>query len=568
MTDKPVSDSEQPQATPPKNYFPWIVLFVAGMLLIALNFFDRVLAEAINLDPGVRNLASFALPLVVMTMIGGWYLLRRSRGLNLKTLLAVLAVLSPVIFFVLFQPVFGGNANVERFEPRFWGGAKEIAVKPAESKTSRLEITTEYDFPQFLGRDRNGTVDNVKLASWKDSAPELLWKQSVGDAWSGFAVVNGYAITQEQRDDSECVVCYEVETGNTVWTYSATRRHEDFLSMGRVGPRATPTVHNGKVYTVSGTGVVDCLSGEDGSLVWSFDVPKEMGIEQVPQTNSRGQAFTQENSTLSWGRSQSPLVVGNVLVVPGGGVAKPVEPDAEVADIRVEAPGSTLVGIDLETGKEVWRGGDRSIAYGSPILATIAGVNQILLICETHCVSHDPDSGEELWSFSWPGGSDGPANCSQVTVVDDKTLMLSKGYSIGAQVIELENDEGKLVPVPQARDPRVLKTKFSNPVIHNGFAYAISARFLDCVDAKTLQRKWRRRGFGTGQVLLVGDKLLIHAETGKLFLAEANPEEYVDLGSIDTIDGTCWNTITLYKDLALVRSEQEAACYRLPIVKP
>jgi len=150
-------------------------------------------------------------------------------------------------------------------------------------------------------------------------------------------------------------------------------------------------------------------------------------------------------------------------------------------------------------------------------------------------------------------------------VIDDTTLMLSKGYSIGAQVIELENDSGNLVPVPLARDPRVIKTKFSNPVIHNGFSYAISSRFLECVEAKTLKRKWRRRGFGTGQVLLVGDKLLIHAETGKLAIAEANPEEYVELGSIDTIQGTCWNTITLYKDLVLVRSEKEAACFRLPL---
>ena len=568
MTNQPETKPKQPEAAAPKSYFPWMVLLVAGLLLIALNFFDAALSEAINLDPGVRNLASFALPFVALTMIGAWYLIRRSKSFNLKTLFAVLAFISPVIFFVLFQPVFGGNANVERFEPRFWGGTKEIAIKPAESKTSRLEVTTEYDFPQFLGPDRNGAVNNVQLASWKDSPPELLWKQPVGDAWSGFAVVNGYAITQEQRDDTECVVCYEIETGNTVWTYSVTRRHEDFLSMGRVGPRATPTIHDGKVYTVSGTGVVDCINGEDGSLIWSFDVPKEMGIEQVVRTNSRGFEFTQENSTLSWGRSQSPLVVGNVLVVAGGGIAKPKVPGAEVADIRVEAPGATLVGIDLETGEEVWRGGDRSIAYGSPILATNAGVKQILLICETHCVSHDPDSGEELWSFSWPGGSDGPANCSQVTVVDDKTLMLSKGCSIGAQVIDIENDEGKLVPVAQARDPRVLKTKFSNPVVHNGFAYAISARFMECVDAKTLERKWRRRGYGTGQVLLVGDKLLIHAETGKLFLAEANPEKYVDLGSVDTIEGTCWNTITLYKDLVLVRSEKEAACYRLPIVEP
>ena len=246
-----MSDYPEPEITktPPRTtYFPWVVVVVVGGLLVALNFFDEQLAEAFNLDPGVRNLASFALPLVALTLIGGWYLVCCARSLNLKTIVAALAVLSPAGFFVLFQPVFGGNANLERFEPRFWGGGNEIAIKPAESTTSKLETTTEFDFPQFLGPDRDGIVRNVNLAWWDQVQPELLWKQPVGDAWSGFAVVNGYAITQEQRDDLECVVCYEIETGKTVWSYSKARRHEDFTSFGRVGPRATPTIYKGKVY--------------------------------------------------------------------------------------------------------------------------------------------------------------------------------------------------------------------------------------------------------------------------------------------------------------------------------
>ena len=565
MTDETSPYAKQLQPAKPRPYFPWVVLVVVVALLFGLNFFDDQLAEAVNMDPGVRNLATFFLPLIALTSIGLWYLIRRDRSWNLGTVLAVLALLSPVAFFALFQPVFGGNANLERFEPRFWDEGNEIAVKPAESTTSRLDSITEFDFPQFQGLNRDGTVENVALASWKIKQPELLWKQPVGEAWSGFAVVNGYAITQEQRDDLECVVCYEIETGNTVWNYSVVRRHEDYIGFGRVGPRATPSIHEGKVYAVSGTGVIDCIDGENGTLIWSFDVPKEMGIEQIPKTNSRGLAFTQENSTLTWGRSQSPLIFDGMLILPGGGIAAAPNPDAEVSDKRVEEPGSTLIAIDIETGEEIWRGGDRSIAYGSPILANLAGVEQILMVSEDHCVSHDPKTGKELWSFSWPGGSDGPANCSQVTVLDDKTLMLTKGYATGAQVIELENDEGRLIPVPLARDPRVLKTKFSNPVVKDGFAYAISDRFVECVDTKTLKKQWRRRGFGTGQLLLVGDKLLVHAESGKLSLAEATPEEYVDLGSIDTVEGTCWNTFAIYNDLVLVRSEKEAACFRLPL---
>ena len=567
MTDENSSTPKKLSTDSTRTWFPWVVLVVVGLLLIVLNLFDDALEQSVNLDPGVRNLATFMLPLAAATLIGIWYLVRHARSFNFKAILAMIAVLAPVGFFVLFQPVFGGNANLIKFDPRFWGGVKEIAVKPAETKTSRLATTTEFDFPQFLGPNRNGVVSNIELDSWETTKPELLWKQPIGDAWSGFAVVNGYAITQEQRDDKEFVVCYEIETGNTVWDYSAVRRHEDFSSMGRVGPRATPSIHEGKVYTIGGTGVIDCLNGEDGSLIWSWDIPKEMGIEQVAQTNSRGFAFSQENSTLSWGRSQSPLIIDDLLIVAGGGIAVEPESVAEVPDMRVEAPGATLVAINVESGEEVWRGGDRSIAYGSPVVASVAGKEQILMVGEDHCVAHDPKTGEEFWSFSWPGGSNGPANCSQVTIVDADTILLSKGYSTGAQVITVENEDGNLIPVPGARDPRALKTKFSNPVIYEGNAYSITDRFLECVDAKTLESKWRRRGFGTGQLLLVGDKLLVHSETGTLTLVEATPEKYQELGSIRTINGTCWNTLTIYKDLVLVRSEQEAACFRVPLVE-
>ncbi len=561
---------DSPSATP-NAYFPWVVIAVVGVMLVILNVFDEYLAEAVNLDPGVRNLASLGLPLVAMMLVGGWYLFRRARNFNLATILATVCLIAPVVFMVLFQPVFGGNANVERFEPRFWGIRKAIVAKSAESKTSRLRTTTEFDFPQFLGPDRDGRVKNVNLASWNGVDPTLLWKQPVGEAWSGFAVVNGYAITQEQRENKECVVCYEIETGNTVWNYSVARRHEDFRGFGRVGPRATPTIHDGKVYAASGTGVLDCLNGEDGTLIWSFDVPAAVGIEQVAQANSHGLEFSQENSTMIWGRSPSPLIIDNLLIVPAGGIARndsnDEKPNSDVANKRVNSSGATLIAIDVLSGEEVWRGGDRMIAYGSPVLATVAGVPQILLIAEDHCVSHDPETGKELWSFPWAGDSSGAANCSQVTIIDDETILLSKGYSTGTQVLTFENIDGKQTPIAAAKDPRALKTKFSNPVIYNGHAYAIADRFLECVDAKTLQRKWRRRGFGTGQLLLVGDKLLVHAETGKLALVEATPDEYRELGSIETISGTCWNTLAISKDLVLVRSDTEAACYRIPLAE-
>lgn len=558
MTD--VEDSVETKTNSPRFTYPLLVLVVVGLILAGLHLFDSTLAELINLDPGVKHLATFALPLVAIFLISAWFLFRRCSGFGLGTLLAVLGMLSPFLLLVLFQPVFGGNANIVAMEPRFWGQEKEIAVEAAAVSISPLANPSPFAFPQFLGPNRDGKVLNLQLASWEQSQPELLWKQNVGEAWSGFVAANGFAITQEQRGPTECVVCYEIETGKTVWNYTVDRRHEDYRGFGRMGPRATPTIHDGKVYAVSGTGVLDCLDGESGTLIWSRDVPESVGITQASYTNRHGLAFSQEESSLIWGRSSSPLIVGDKVIVPGGGMF-----DAKKQPIDDSA--ATLIALDCETGEEVWRGGSRMVAYGSPSLATVAGVTQILLTAEDHAVGHDPETGAELWSFPWPGDSSGSANCSQVTVLDADQLLVSKGYATGAQVIKLKRlEDGSLEPVAGIADPRALKTKLSNPVVQDKHAYAISDRFLECVELETLRRVWRRRGYGTGQLLLVGDKLLVHSEDGELTLVEAQPDEFVQLGVVDkTVAGSCWNTLCIYNDLVLVRSEQEAACFRIPL---
>jgi outer membrane protein assembly factor BamB len=116
----------------------------------------------------------------------------------------------------------------------------------------------------------------------------------------------------------------------------------------------------------------------------------------------------------------------------------------------------------------------------------------------------------------------------------------------------------------------MLKTKMTNPVVVDGHAIALSDGFVSCVqllDEKPgLKKKWNKRSrYGNGQILAVGDKLLIHGEDGILVLAKINFDKFEKLGQIKTINGFCWNTIAIYGDLVLVRSEQQAACYRLPV---
>ena len=548
-----------------RSWFPWMLTVLAALLLVVLNAFEFQLNEAFNLNPFARNAANLVVPVLLSIAIGVWWLFsKQAKGLLVPLLLIAL----PILFFVMFQPVFGGDGGLKGFEARYWNRESSIDdLKIAASAAANLTETTSKDFPQFLGPQRNGEVDGLSLADWSAKLPAEQWKIPIGRGWSGFASVNGYAVTQEQRGPDECVVCYEIESGAPVWNYAVRRRHEDISAMGKPGPRATPTIDAGKVYATSGTGVLDCLNGATGQLIWTADVPSLVGIEQITSTNSTGLAYTEENSRLAWGRSASPLIVDEMVVVPAGGPAA-AKIDGSTGKFSGDNDCATLIAFDKATGTERWRGGRRMVSYGSPSIATLAGRRQIVLVAESHAVGHDIETGKELWAIRQDGTSNTAANCSQVTILSNDSILLSKGYNQGAQEVRITFDEAtdRFTAEQIKADPRVVKTKLTSPVVRNGNIYSLSDGYLECVAVEGLKKKWKRRSrYGNGQLLLVDDRLIVHGEDGELYLVAAVPDSYQELGKMKTIDGVCWNTLCLFGDRLLVRSDQEAACYKLPL---
>ena len=128
---------------------------------------------------------------------------------------------------------------------------------------------SEVDFARFLGPNQNAVVTTgVLFDAEKFAECEPVWKQPIGQGWSGFAVRNGFAVTMEQRAEKECVVCYDVENGEARWVYQHDALHCDMMNFGRTGPRSTPTIHNGDVFAVGAVGNFVCLSGADGTVKW------------------------------------------------------------------------------------------------------------------------------------------------------------------------------------------------------------------------------------------------------------------------------------------------------------
>lgn len=544
-------NSEQPGRT---NRYPRLMLTLTGiisLILLFLHWQAFYLNEQYGVDPAIAWLLTMLFGLLGIIGWGLWAFISARRW---KLGLLIFAV--PTIFFILYYPNLGGDVAFRGFKPRFWSDAGDY-VEPVSASVSAIDLQTTgpSDFPQFMGPNRNGKLAGLTLSDDWSEPPQELWRIDVGEGWSGFAVVNGFAITQEQRGAEECVTCYDIKSGELKWINRVTRRHEDLAAMGKAGPRATPTIDQGKVYITSGTGVLDCLDGGTGELIWTADVPGLVGIEQLKSRNSMGLEYTMENSRLMWGRSGSPLIVDDLVIVPAGGADG--QPDTTC----------TLIAFDKETGQEKWRGGMRMPSYGSPSLATLGGKKQILLMAEDCAVGHDVETGEELWSFNRPGNSNADANCSQVTFVNEEQLILSKGYSLGGELVQVKQEGDKWVATQLHKNPRVMKTKLTNPIVHEGYVYTLSDGYLECTKVDTFERVWKQRGrFGNGQIFLVGNKLLVHSETGTLHLIQATPDGYEELGKFKTISGICWNTIAVSGNLVLLRSEREAACFSLPLL--
>jgi len=435
-----------------------------------------------------------------------------------------------VVGFVLAVRVDGLDGDAK---PRIvWraGAAKTLvnpvqATAPASSSPADDE-TAEY--PRFRGADGLATVRDVKLArDWSQRKPVLKWRIAMGAAWSGFAIAGSHALTQEQREEAECVTCYERHSGREVWVHRDSA-HYQFPSTGD-GPRATPTVDGQFVYTLGATGILNCLDRETGVGHWTVNILTDNDAKSPPH-----------------GMCGSPLVVGEIVVVSAGG-----------------SEGRSLVAYDKHDGHRVWRAGNDPASYASPFMMEISGAQQILVVNTQTFNGHDPISGELLWTVAWKNDTD--TNCSQPFPVLENRVFVSTDYGTGCALFEVATAAEGSWMIEPVWTKRTMQTKFSSAVVHDGHAFGLDDGILECVSLEDGRRRWKKGRYGHGQLLIAGDLLVIQAEDGRVALVEANPATYRELAELQAIEGKTWNNPALAGRQLFVRNDREAACYELPL---
>jgi len=273
---------------------------------------------------------------------------------------------------------------------------------------------------------------------------------------------------------------------------------------------------------------LDCLEEATGQLIWSRDVLRENHL-----------------SNLTWGKSCSPLLAHDLVVVTGG-----------------EQREKTLLAYEAATGKPVWQVGRDRASYCSPLLASVCDQEQILMVNGHSVTGHNPQNGEILWEYAWP---DDFAKATPPLVIDTNRVLIAAGYGVGCVMLKLDRSAAGGWSAVALWKNRNLKPKFTNLVRRGHYVYGLDDGVLTCVNLEQGNREWKEGRYGHGQILLVDDLLLVQAESGAVMLVEIGPEKPQERARFPALQGKTWNNPVLLRDLLLVRNDHEAACYRLPL---
>jgi outer membrane protein assembly factor BamB len=384
------------------------------------------------------------------------------------------------------------------------------------------------DWPQFLGPARNSTSPETGLVDTLPAkGPPVVWDREVGEGYSGPVIAGGRLILFHRIGGDEVVECLDAATGKEIWKHSDDTPYDDPLGKGN-GPRATPAVVDGRVYTLGAAGRLLCLKLSDGKELW-----RRMLLEdyEVPQS--------------FFGVGTSPLVEGRFALVNVGG------------------RDAGIVAFDKDSGKSVWKATTQGASYASPVAATIDGVRHVLFFTREGIVSIDPARGDVRFAKRWRSKNNASVNAASPVVFDD-FVFFTACYETGAILLKVRKDGFDEV----WSNDESLSCHFGTPVYRDGYLYGFDGRQergaeLRCVEARTGKVRWSAKDYGCGSALLADGKLIVLSEAGELVLVDPDTARFREKARGAVLGRPCRSQPALADGRLYARDDRKLVCWNL-----
>ncbi len=393
------------------------------------------------------------------------------------------------------------------------------------------------DWPQWRGplRDGYAAEDSPPL----DKLPaelKVLWRKKIGGGFSSPVAAGGQLVYCDENGQDEVAHLLDAKTGAEVWKAAISSVYKDEWG---AGPRSTPLIDGDHVFAQSCNGEFRCLNRSNGSVVWGVSFDKDFGVKFLGSKANEGTASRR-------GNNGSPVVDGGAIIVPVG-----------------STNGATLVCFDKRDGKVIWKAGQDEAAYSSPIVATLAGVKQVVFFNADALMGVEREHGAVLWRVPFRTGA--KRHAATPVIFGDTVIVNSQTIGLVATKIIHEGDA--LRAVPQWANHQ-LKINLSTTVRVGNYLYGQGqGQNYICADALSGETKWQKSGFGAqgsenSSTIVVGKNLLVLTDEGELVLIAARADQYTELSRAQ-VCGKTWNYPAFASGKLYVRDARELICYDL-----
>lgn len=395
-----------------------------------------------------------------------------------------------------------------------------LALAPSVS----TQVAPAAEWFQWRGPDRDGiSPETGLLQDWPKAGPPQVWRTTgAGNGYSSFSASGGRLYTLGARAGNEYVMAFDRATGRKLWEYLNGRRYENDRGDG---PRSTPTVEADRLYVLGGSGDLTCLENATGKKIWSINLIQKFGGRNP-----------------YWGYSESPLIVGDRILVNAGG------------------PRASIVAIAKADGSTLWQNHSDEAGYSSPMLLRTGSLNQVIFFTGARALAVDPRDGRLLWSYT--KAANGTANIA-TPIVRGTRVFVSSDYGTGAALLDVRA-AGNLASANEVYFTRDMRNHHASSVLIDDHIYGFSSSILTALKFDTGAMAWRDRSIGKGSLIFADRRLYLYSEDGVAGLAEASPAGYREHGRFSLAQQSglpTWSHPIISGGLMIIRDQDTVYAY-------